>query len=154
MVGQLTFGWASVREVINEPNWPDLSREHFQESASFADSLEFDPDYQRIINCNDIGVYRAWTARSGGRLVGYIGWWVQPLIDSRRTLCAVDHLYVMAPEYRQGLNGYSMFRSCFAALKESGVKMIMVHSKTSLDLTKLMERLGLERIETLWGGML
>lgn len=151
---RLCFQFESVRAVFNEPNWPDLIREHFEESSPFAADVALDPDYQRYIACNDTGVFRAWTARCEGRLVGYLGLWVQPHPHFRQTLCAVDDLYLLAPEFRQGLNGYNLFRSCFAALKESGVKMIMVHSLTSFDLSKLMGRLGLERIETLWGGML
>ena len=153
-MSDLTFQFESVRAVIAEPNWPDLIREHFEESAQHAGAVQIDPDYQRYIACNDIGTFRCWTARHEGRLVGYLGLWVETHPHFRRTLRACDDLYMLAPEFRRGFNGYNMFRSCFASLKASGVKMIMIHSQHSLDLSKLMERLGLTPAETLWSGML
>jgi hypothetical protein len=146
---RLVFQWEGARAVFSAPNWNDLARAHFAELA-VSKKFGMDPDYQKYIAANDAGLFRAWTARCEGELVGYIGWWIMPHSHSRRLLLAQDDLYILDPAHRKGMNGYNLFKTSFAALKESGVNLVILHSKCHKDVGSLLRRLGMEPTDTIW----
>lgn len=129
----LKFGWDSVAKVISEPNWNDLVRSHWDELAVTKDDCPLDVDYDLALRLEAEGIFRIWTARDGKTLVGYIGWLIRPHFHYRSTLHATEDLYLLAPAYRQGSNGYRFFKSSIEALKPLGVKRVMLHRKIHQD---------------------
>lgn len=125
----VVFGWDSLARVFAEPNWSDLIAEHWAELGVHRDQMILDPDYDLLLVLAKHNRFRAWTARCDGLLVGYMGWMTQPHLHYRRTLHAVEDLFLMSAPYRRGLNGYRMFTECFAALREIGAQRCIIHEK-------------------------
>lgn len=155
----LRFGWEKFRDLALEPNLSDLLKAHWAELAVHKDRMPLDPDFGRFQVLEDAGVLRVWTARDGKTLVGYMAWFIQPHIHYRSTLTATEDLFLLDPEYRRGLQGCRMFTTCFDALRDLGVKRVMVHSKVHFEADRgglgvLFRRMGFEHTDNVWSMML
>lgn len=158
-MSSLVYGWEKFADLKDEPNLADLLRAHWNELGVHKNEMPLDPDFARFQMLEEAGVFKVWTARSGRTLVGYIGWFIQPHMHYRTTLTAVDDLYLLDPEYRRGTAGTRMFTSAFAALRELGVKRIIVHDKVHFEaerggLGPFFRRLGFEHTDNIWSMML
>jgi GNAT superfamily N-acetyltransferase len=156
---RLVFQWESVRSVIVEPNWRDLLAEHWEALAVHKDQMALDVDYQRVVALYDSGMFRCWTARCNGLLVGYIAFFIQPHLHYRKTLTAVEDLFMLSAPYRKGTNGVRLFTTAIDALREVGVKRVILHTKKHFQaerggLDKLFTRLGFEATDIIYSRML
>lgn len=151
----LTFGWEPCRVLFAEPNLWDLLHAHHEELGVTKEDCPLDPDFQRFIELNEMGLFRVWAARDGKTLVGYIGWFIQPHLHYRSTLHAAEDLFLLSGSYRKGLAGYRMFTSSLEALRELGVKRCIVHEKAHFEmerggLGRFFARLGFLHTDNLW----
>lgn len=158
--GNVTFGWEPVRTIYAEPNFRDLLQEHWEGLAVHKDEMPLDPDFDRFAQLEDMGIFKVWAARSAnGMLVGYFGLFIQPHIHYKTTLTAVEDLYLLSAPYRRGMTGFRFFKTAIAALKELGVKRVILHDKVHFaadrgTLGRFFERLGFEHTDRLWSRML
>lgn len=160
----VVFGWEPLKTIFGEPNWPDLIAEHWAELGVHRDRMPLDPDYKLCLMLEENKRFFGYTARSGGLLVGYMGFIVQPHLHYRTTLTAVEDLFMLSPAYRKGLTGYRMFSSAIAKLKEMGVKRVILHDKVHWSeerqalgqpgMDVLFQRLGFEQTDRIWSRML
>lgn len=100
-------------------------------------------------------MFRVWAGRDGPTLVGYLAFFIQPHLHYRRTLHAVEDLFMLAAPYRKGMNGYRMFTTAIDALREIGVKRVILHTKVAFQqdrggLARFFERLGFQHTDDLW----
>jgi L-amino acid N-acyltransferase YncA len=143
----VTFQWESCRKLFAEPNLWDLLRAHHDELGVTKEDCPLDPDFERFIQLEALGLFFAWAARQEGKLVGYIGFFVQPHLHYRSTMHAVEDLFLLEKEHRKGLTGYRMFKEALSSLEEMGVKRVLCHSKVHFapergGLVKFFTRLG------------
>lgn len=155
---ELTFGWEPCRRLFEDPATPDLLREHWNELAVHKAQMPLDPDFGRFAELEDLGLFRIWAARDDKNLAGYIGWFTQPHLHYKSTLTAVEDLFLLSAPYRRGLNGYRMFTTALAALRELGVKRVMLNTKVHFEaerggLGKLFSRLGFVHTDEVWSRM-
>jgi L-amino acid N-acyltransferase YncA len=155
----VTFGWDPARRLFAEPNVAALLRAHWDELAVHKDQMRLDPDFDRIVQLDEAGLFRIWAARDEGQLVGYLAFFVQPHLHYRSTLTAVEDLFLLAKPYRRGLTGYRMFTTAIDALRELGVKRVICHSKVHFEterggLDKFFQRLGFIHTDNFWSRML
>jgi GNAT superfamily N-acetyltransferase len=155
----LTFGWMPVREALAAPNLPDLIRAHWDELAVHKTEMVLAPNYQRFAELGDVGQFRVWAAKDGKTLVGYVGFFVQPHIHYQNTLTAVEDLFLLSAPYRKGGNGLKMFSTAIDALRELGVKRVILHSKVHFEkerggLGRFFQRLGFEHTDNIYSRML
>lgn len=148
-----------VREVLAQPNLHDLLRAHWDELAVHKEAMPLDPDFERFRQLGDMGLFRVWAAMDGPTLVGYMGWFIQPHIHYRSTLTAVEDLFLLSASYRRGLTGYRFFATAIDALRELGVKRVVLHTKTHFEqerggLARFFERLGFEHTDDLYSRMI
>src|SRR5713226_1651519 len=154
--GGLTFGWESCRVLFREPNVADLLQAHWEElQIPGGLTPPLDPDFERFIQLEDLGLFRVWAARDGGTLVGYLAFFIQTHLHYRQTLHAVEDLFMLSAPYRRGGNGSRMFVTALDALRELGVKRVIVHTKVHFEaerggLSKFFERLGFLHTDQLW----
>ena len=152
----LTFGWEPMRDILAAPNIRDMLDEHWAElGVTKEDDCPLDPDFERFIQLDDLGLLRVWAARDGKTLAGYLAWFIQPHIHYRSTLHAVEDLYLLSAPYRQGLNGYRFFTTAIDALRDLGVKRCIVHSKVHFEperggLVQFFARLGFVHTDNLY----
>ena len=123
----LTFQWEPVRQVLTAPNFRKLNFEHWLEAGRLKGAIHFDPDFQRMIELSDLGIFRVWTARTpSGALAGYAAFVVSPSLHHKSSLWAFEDSYVLHRRYRKGLNGYRMIATAVDALRAAGVKAIVM----------------------------
>jgi GNAT superfamily N-acetyltransferase len=130
-------------------------RAHWEELSAHKDEMPLDVDYQRLVNYNDQGIYRVWTARDGDTLVGYIAFYVFVPPHHRKSLIAVDDGYYLDPSYRRGWAGVRMWREALDALAQLAVIGVIGHHKLHFQRQRggigaIFRRLGFEPTDELW----
>ena len=126
-----------------------LFAEHWEEIAWRKDKIALAPDYAAYEALETKGVFKLYTARRGGALIGYACWFVSPLLHYKTTLCATNDIVYVDPRYRGG-TGMRLVRFSEAELKKLGVQVINLHIKDCLNWGPLAQRAGFERTEANW----
>lgn len=130
--------------------WPEalpLLQAHRLETAP-DDRRPFEVQISTARTLCEAQVLHIWTARSNGVLVGYIGWYVAPGLDSP-VLTATQGPWYVQPAWR-GLTGFKLFERSLAGLKALDVKVCFPHhwlSGNGPDLAKYFSRKGAKPLE-------
>lgn len=154
----MKFGWEKLDDIVADPGFPDLVREHWEDLAR-DDEGPPRPDWDLYVDLERRGLYRVWTARDGKALAGYIAWFIQKHPHSRELVAVTDAL-ILAGAYRQtgkGLvsTGTRMWVACLAALRKLGVERALWHSVVDFEAdrggqAKLYQRLGARHTHNIW----
>lgn len=126
-----------IANVVDELK--PLTVDHHAE-VNFFNDTPLDIDWDRY--CKSWQMYCFVTCRLGGKLIGWIGFWVHPHIRHKSYLTAFEDWYYLQPEYRSRGWGKKMFEFAENSLKSNGVRRIMASCKTYQDYTPLLEGLG------------
>lgn len=101
------------------------------------------------------GIFRVWTARRRGRVIGFILFHIHPHLNYRHTLFAFDGGHYLDTTYRDnGWLGIKMWRSAIAALRDLGVRVVMAHDNSQRPLGPFFRRLGFEPRSTIYWKVL
>lgn len=95
----ITFQPESIGTIWEEI-YP-LAAQHAQESRGYRRDEPFLPSRDRYVRYADCGYYHIVTVRDGGRLVGYLGFYLAPSMHSQRLCLSGDSIY-LAPSARGG----------------------------------------------------
>lgn len=131
-----------------------LLREHWREVAHYAD-LPLLPQWERYTALAAAGVMRVFTARLGGALIGYSVHVVTPSLHYTVQTASEDILFVL-PAHRHGTLGSRLIAVADEQLRAEGVVLSMRHVKfrPDLDYSRVLERMGYERIDQILGRRL
>lgn len=130
------------------PEFNALLEPHMDEiNVLYRDGEEFNPDYERYIKMQELGLYFLMTCRKDGELIGYIGFFIQHHIRFKNCLMAFEDLYYLKPQNRQGRTGYKLFTESEKLLKKRNVKRVILSCKTFQDHSRLFDKLGYEFYE-------
>jgi GNAT superfamily N-acetyltransferase len=124
----------------------ELVPAHHQEVNEFGEcALDINwPAYRRA---DQQGRYVLITARSGGDLIGWVGYFVYEHLRHRGSCMAREDWYYVRPEQRgQGI-GRRLFELAEQTLQKRGVKRIIMSCKVRHDHTDLIESLGYQPLE-------
>ena len=134
--------------------WDELDpliREHYEEIAHFKD-IPLEPHREAYALMQKAGALRVFTARFGGRLIGYAFFSVAPALHYRSSLHAHEDVVFVTQEHRRGGVGLVLLKYAHASLKASGVEVIYHHVKLAHPgLGKILESLGFEPIDMIYG---
>jgi len=114
---------------------------HYDE-LSVTKSFNLNPDYDRYLKFQDLGSFFIMTCRLDGQLIGYIAYFLYPHIHYKDCMTAMEDLYYVQKEHRQGRVGLKLFSESEKILKDKGVNRIILSCKTHQDHTRLFEHLG------------
>lgn len=145
-MGAVSFGWETVRAILDEPNLRELIVSYWEELSPIKETAALDPDFDRMLWLEEQGMFRVWAARNdSGTLIGLIEFQIMPHLNYKSTLFAFDMGHFLDPVYRgEGWVGVKMWRSALCALKEIGVKVCIAHDNESHPLAPLFARLEFE----------
>ena len=116
-----------VLKEIKEEISP-LFEKAWEEVDFLADHVELDPDWDLAIKMEEMGMFRTYTMREEGVLVGFTCVIVQPLLHSRSNFhSAVDVAYI-DPSHRGSFK--SFLRLIESDLKDQGVKTFSFNLKS------------------------
>jgi len=155
----ITYQWEPLRVLLREPNVNDLLLEHWHELGVHKAEMPLDPDYDLMLNAEDAGLFKVWTARDDSLLIGYVAFWIRPHVHYKSVQTAIEDLFLLTASHRKGLTGYKLWKSALEALKEHGVKRVVTHSKVHFaeergGLARFFQRLGFIQMDQLYSRML
>lgn len=127
----------------------NLFKEHWDEIAVYKDSIELSPDYDKYRQLEQAGQLHVVVARDKyDEMIGYLVSLVQQGLHYKNTKWAFNDLLYVSPEYRKGTTAIKLIKFSEQALKDDGVDVIVMRTKSSHDFSKLLERYGYECMET------
>lgn len=135
---------------------PPLFRAHWEEIALYREEVPLDPDYEKLLELERIGVLHAFTVRrkDDDALCGYSGYLVLPHIHYKSTIVAMNDVIYLDPKYRRGTTAARLVRFCESYLSSTiGARRFTYHVKIAHDFGPLLERMGYAREETIFGKL-
>lgn len=130
-----------------------LLEAHFHEIAHFKD-IPFNPDRELYEAMEEQGCLRVFTARNDGVLIGYAVYVVRHNGHYKSSLQAVQDVLFLLPEYRKARLGAELISVCDNVLRAEGVQVVYQHVKLAHNFGPLLEKLGYEVIEHIYGKRL
>jgi len=121
--------------------------EHYGEIALNQDKIDFNPDYDRYLQLEELGVTHTVTVRDGGNIVGYYISFVSPHMHYQDHLYAMNDIMYVDPSCRGGTIAFKMMKFAEKELKDIGVSVMMLHMKTAHRFDRLCEAVGMSRVE-------
>lgn len=144
----ITFKEERVVDFLNDSQ--ELLVEHWMEIANHKDERPLDPDFQKYVQLNDLGVLHLFTARDEGKLVGYIVFIVNQHAHYKSWKYAVSDVYYVSKEHRNKGTGFFLFTEAEMWLKDMGVNAITVQEKINFPHKGMFEHIGFKHVENLY----
>lgn len=148
-------------DVYAVERWRDLRAEmlpllvrHWREVALNHADVPLDIDEKRYADLDEAEALHIVTVRRDGVLVGYHVAIVSAHLHYASTLHGITDVYYLAPECREGFTGVRLFKRVEQEMRALGVKKLFTGTKTHLDMSRLFERLGYQRVEYLFAKIL
>lgn len=135
---------------IQGPELQELLQLHWEEIALNQATIKLAIDYEKYNALDAAGTFHVVTVRDGSVLIGYHAAIISTHLHYKETLMAFSDVYYLRKEYRKGRTGIKLFQFVEQALKERGVKKIIINTKKHLDMSKLFEYLGWHETETIY----
>lgn len=131
-----------------------LLSDHWQEVSHYSDIL-LDPDIDRYHASEDQGMLRIYTARVGGKLVGYSVFTVNYNAHYATSLQANQDVLFVHPHHRRGRLASSLISYSDASLAAENVQVVTHHVKVKhLALAAILERKKYELVEVIYAKRL
>ncbi len=140
-------------ETVKADALPLLER-HWEEIALNKDKIKLDPDWEAYETLELNGNLAIFTARVDEELVGYFVVIVGSNIHYKSTIFAENDLIYIAPEYRKGRIGANLIKFAQRYLKNDGVSVLNINTKTHKPFGKLLTYLGFNKIEEVYSKYL
>jgi len=126
-----------------------LIEQHWEEIALNKEKIKLNPNWDAYRQLEGIGAFRIFTARDDGKLVGYFAVFVEPNLHYRDHLFARNDVIFLQKEYRKGFCGIRLIKFAERCLKDDGVSVLMINTKTHKDFSPVLERLHFKKTETI-----
>lgn len=143
----IAFAKESVVDLWDEVM--PLLHSHWLEICTYKD-IRLNPDKAVYARNEANGLFKAYTIRSDGALIGYAGYMVCPNMHYQPILMAVQDVLYLSPDYRGKLIGLRFIKWCDKQLYELGVAYVSQHVKTAHNWGPLLERIGYSHTENIY----
>lgn len=105
-----------------------------------------DVKWPQYIQMQEAGIYRFYTVRKDGELIGYCGFIIMPS-HHHEGMMGVNDVIFLEAEHRKGSLGYNFLKYCIDEVVKLNVVSINLTTTLSPDLSPLFEKLGFTMIE-------
>lgn len=146
-------GLVDIRQEFLDDVWheaSELTRMHWNEIAINKDVVPLLPDYDVYSAMEGAGALRIFVARESGEMVGYFVLFVRRHPHYASTLFAYNDVLYLRPEARRGLAGWRLLDYAETALREDGVRVMVVNTKIHAPLDSLLSRRGFDLTERVY----
>ena len=120
---------------------------HWKEIALNQDKIKLNPDWGAYHNLELTGNLKIFTARSGEDLVGYFVVMLNNNIHYKDHVFASNDVIYLHKDYRKGFAGIRLIKFAEKCLKEDGVSVLLINTKSHKPFDKVLERLKFKPIE-------
>lgn len=127
-----------------------LLDEHWSEIALNKDKIKLNPDWDAYHVFEVEGKLKIFTARSDGSLIGYFVVIVSHNIHYKDHLFACNDIIYLREEYRRGFTAVKMIKFAEKCLKDDGVSVLIINTKTHRPFDKLLSMLKFNQIERVY----
>lgn len=114
-----------------------------KDEISVFDDIELCVDWESYYRMQDVGTIVMCTVRNP-ELVGYAIYFVNKHLHYSKDIFASQDVLYLHPKHRGGRVGIGLIKFSEEVLKKMGVSMILQHTKTKHDLSRLFGYLGYE----------
>ncbi len=132
-----------------------LIESHWEEVAINKEDIKLNPDWETYEKLEDLGMLAIFTARSSGKLVGYLVVFLTKNLHYKDHLFASHDLIYLDPDYRKGMTGVRLIKFTEKCLRQDGVSVMTMNTKVKNPFDPILERLGFnltERVYTKYLG--
>lgn len=125
---------------------------HYKEISHYHD-IPLDPDFEKYEAMENAGAVRTFTARDEEKnIIGYAVFFVRHNLHYKTSFQAYQDILFIHPE-RRGF-GFKFIKWCDEQLKDEGVQVVYHHVKTAHNFGPVLERMGYECIDLIYGKRL
>ncbi len=135
----VALGRERLADVL--PEVEELWRLHFQETEGYRHSLGYDPNKEGFLAYDRSGMFRLYTAREEGRLVGHAGFIIFRSRHTQTQTAGEDFFYVRNESRGWGL-ATSLLRFALEDLRSEGIDQVTFSDKQPSDLEPFLKRFG------------
>jgi GNAT superfamily N-acetyltransferase len=128
----------------------ELLQLHWEQIALNKDKIKLNPDWETYQSLEDQGKVKIFTAREGSTLVGYFVVFLQRNLHYKDHVFAVNDIIFLHPDYRKGLAGMKIIKFAEKHLKDWGVSVLVMNTKTHAPFGPLLSRVGFNHSEELY----
>jgi len=143
----ITFQVENVKTILTEGL--ELLVKHWEMIAINKDKIQLKPNVAAYLELERVGIIKVFTARDNGLLVGYIVFFVQPSLHYMDHIFASNDILFIHPDHRKGSAGIRLIKYAESKLKEQGVSVVMINTKTHAPFDPILNRLGYQNTERL-----
>ena len=146
----------NYQEELVSAIWTELApllERHWLEIAHYPD-IPLAPDRAAYEKFERAEALRCYTARKEMVLIGYAVFFVHTNLHYSSSLQAQQDVLFVAPEHRGSSIGVRLIRYAERELGALGVQVIYHHAKRATNVGRLLEHLGYELIDGLYGKRL
>lgn len=116
--------------------------------ANCAPNAEYDPDWEKYTQLNELDLLRLFTVRDNGVLVGYITFMVSPSLHSKNDIHALhDSLFILKEKRKYG-TAKKLIMYAESKLKESKVNTMVITVMKHRDFSPTLKELDFEGFES------
>jgi GNAT superfamily N-acetyltransferase len=150
----LDFGLISIRDIIDDPELIEMTVLHWNEIAKDKEVMRLNVDRDHYLNGERDGSVFCVAAWDVSKLAGYFIMHMYTHPHYQHVYCAQSDIYYLLPEYRSGVNGFTLLKAGLKVAKERGASYAFVSTKVGHDHPNLMDSLGLKPRDLMYGGPL
>lgn len=126
-----------------------MIRAHWDEVGAHRDILMLNPDHNRYINAERLGMLHILTARDGHKMVGYFAMMIMAHPRDKSATIGAQEFFYADPAYRREQLGPMLEDEALARLHDLKVNMAAFREKEGRSGAHLRRR-GFEPMETTW----
>jgi GNAT superfamily N-acetyltransferase len=127
---------------------------HWKEVAMHQDKIAFDPDYEKYLVMEEMGMVHAVTVRDEGRLIGYLVSLVAPNLHYKESVWAMNDVIYLDEAYRHTGVAQELIHYTQVCLKAMNVDVMSIHMKVHRPFDALMEATGFSLVERIYAKYL
>lgn len=127
------------------PEVEELWRLHWQDTEGYRASLGYNPDKEAFLSYERSGMFRLFTARIDGRLVGHLGCLVFPSRHTQTQTANEDFFFVRA-EHRGAGVAADLLRFGLLELRDEGVEQVTFSDKEPSNLGPFLSKFGFKQV--------
>lgn len=131
-----------------------LLEKHWEEIAVNKGVIKLNPDWDAYYDLEQNGLLKIFTAREDTKLIGYFVVIVRKHIHYKDHLFAANDIIYLSPEYRKGMIGAKLIKFAEKCLKEDGVSVLLINTKTHKPFDNLLSWLGFKHVESIYSKLL
>lgn len=118
-----------------------LLHQHWKEVAINQGKIALEIDYGRYYEACNNGSLKIYTARDGGKLIGYLAMVVTPHLHYMSHKFAMNDVIYVSPGERGKGTARDLIRYAENKLKKEGVSVMMINTKNHKPFDPLLEKL-------------